>query len=463
MPRISAPTRVDDRRTGRRWKVLGGVAVGVVLLGFGQVTGTANANAAGPAAHYLMTAFTNSSESNMFVYDSPNASTFTMAKANAYSPPSGLVRDPTVMRHSDGYYYIAYTTNWTGNTIGLARSADYLTWTFQRNITISVAPTSGSTWAPEWFKDTDGSINLIMSVSQTGTAGRFQAYKISATNSTLSSWSAPAPLSGIGPNYIDSFIVKVGGIYHDFVKNETTKYIEHATATSLTGPWRFVGTGNWAGWGSGLEGPALVQLPNGSWRIYFDQYGAHRYWYADSSNLTNFSGRTELAGLSGSARHFTVLRENVGDSSALSTGNRSLQSANYPTRYIRHRNNLGYVEEVNSSSPAIARQDGTFKIVAGLANSTCYSLQSVNFPNHYLRHFDFVLALHQNDGSPTFAGDATFCSRTGFAGDATLSFESYNHPGYYIRHYNFALRVDRFVAGSGFAGDASFTVTTPLA
>jgi hypothetical protein len=428
-----------------------------------QITGTASANAAGPVPHYLMTAFTNSSESNMYVYDSPEATTFTLAKANAYTPPSGLVRDPSVMRHTDGYYYLAYTTNWTGNTIGIARSADYLTWTFQRNVTISVAPTAGSTWAPEWFKDTDGSINLIMSVSQTGTAGQFQAYKITATDSTLASWSAPVALSGIGPNYIDSFIVKVGNTYHDFTKNETTKYIEHATATSLTGPWTFVGTGNWAGWGSGLEGPALVQLPSGSWRIFFDQYSAGHYYYADSSNLTSFGSKVELAGLSGTVRHFTVLRESVGDTSVLPTGNRSLQSSNYPTRYVRHRNNLGYVEVVSSASTASERQDATFQIVSGLANSSCYSLQSVNYPGYYLRHYNFVINLNQNDGSSTFAGDATFCSRTGLAGGSTFSFESYNHPGWYLRHYSYALRIDQYVAGTTFAGDASFTVTSPLA
>jgi len=31
--------------------------------------------------------------------------------------------------------------------------------------------------------------------------------------------------------------VKSGSTYHAFSKNETTKYIEHATTTSLTGPY----------------------------------------------------------------------------------------------------------------------------------------------------------------------------------------------------------------------------------
>ena len=64
------------------------------------------AQAAGPVPHYLMTAFTNSSESNMYVYDSANATNFSLVRANAYTPPSGLIRDPSVIRHTDGYYYV---------------------------------------------------------------------------------------------------------------------------------------------------------------------------------------------------------------------------------------------------------------------------------------------------------------------------------------------------------------------
>jgi hypothetical protein len=414
------------------------------------------AQAAGPVPHYLMTAFTNSSESNMYVYDSANATNFSLVRANAYTPPSGLIRDPSVIRHTDGYYYVVYTTNWTGNTIGFARSADYVTWTFLRNVTVGLNGSTGSTWAPEWFKDSDGSVHVIFSASTTGTAGQFRPYRITATNADLSAWTSPVAL-GIPANYIDSFLVKSGGTYHNFLKNETTKYIEHATATSLNGPWTFVGTGNWAGWGSGLEGPALVQLPDGRWRIYFDQYSAGRYYYADTSNLSTFGAKVELAGLSGTARHFTVLRENAGDTTAVPTGNRSLQSVNSTGRYVRHRDYLAYVEPVSTTAD---RQDATFTVVAGLANSACVSFRSANFPTRYLRHYNFRVRLDVSSGDATFARDATFCGRAGLAGG--LSFESYSHPGRYLRHYNYELRVDLLTSGSAFAGDASFTVTAPL-
>lgn len=447
--------RTGSPRPARLWAALL-VAVAAIALP------APPAHAAGPAPHYLMTAFTNAGESNMYVYDSADATTYHLIRANAYTPPTGLIRDPSVMRHTDGYYYLVHTTGWTGDTIGFARSADAVTWTFLRNVTVGLNGATGSTWAPEWFKDTDGSVHVVYSASTTGTAGQFRPYRITATDGTMSAWSAPAAL-GIPANYIDSFVVKSGSTYHNFLKNETTKYIEHATATSLTGPWTFTGTGNWAGWGSGLEGPALTRLPDGRWRLYFDNYSGGRYYYADSSNLSAFGAKAELAGLSGTARHFTVLRENSGDTTAVPTGNRSLRSANFPDRYVRHRGGLAYLDPLSSASPLADRQSGTYTVTAGLAHSGCYSFQSATQPGYYLRHYNLRLTLQRDDGSAVFRGDATFCGRTGLAGAGTTSFESYNLPGRYLRHYTYELRLDLWASGSVFASDASYTVTAPLA
>ncbi|MBP2336458.1 hypothetical protein JOF41_002636 [Saccharothrix coeruleofusca] len=417
------------------------------------------AEAVGPAPHYLMTAFTNTSESNMYVYDSPDATDFALVRANAYTPPTGLIRDPSVMRHTDGRYYVVHTTGWTGDTIAFARSTDGVNWTFLRTLTVGLNGATGSTWAPEWFKDTDGSVHVIFSASREGVGGQFRPYRITATRGDLSRWTAPTPL-GIPANFIDSFLVKVDGTYHNFLKNETTKYVEHAVARSLAGPWHFVGTGDWAGWGPGLEGPALVQLPNGRWRIYFDQYGAGRYFYADTPDLRAFGAKAELPGLSGVARHFTVLREEVGDRTAVPAGNRSLRSVDHPDRYVRHRDNVAYLEPV---STALDRQDATFSVVAGLAHTDCYSFESSNYPGHFLRHRGTALVLGRFDGSAGFRGDATFCGRAGLAGRGTTSFESYDHPGHYLRHAGQEMRVEPRELGGRFAADASFSVVAPLA
>lgn len=261
-------------------------------------------------SRYTFTVFTNSSQSNMYVYQSNDGLNFSQIAGPAYTPPTGLVRDPSIMRYNDGLYYVTYTTNWTGHTIGIASSSDLLHWTFLENITLP--STVYETWAPEWFKDPNGSINIIVNLNSTNAGdSNFIPNKITALNSSLTSWSSPTPLVGLAPNYIDTFVVKIGNTYHAFVKNETTKYIEHATASNLAGPYTFVGTGDWAGWGSYVEGPALYQLDNGTWRIIMDGYGDGHYWYSDSSD--NFQTWTPKQlvpnGLSGFVRHGTVLKE----------------------------------------------------------------------------------------------------------------------------------------------------------
>ncbi|MFE5165839.1 glycoside hydrolase family 43 protein [Streptomyces sp. NPDC056697] len=236
------------------------------------------------------------------------------ARAALYANPLVPRRaDPHIVKHTDGYYYIVYTTNWTGNTIGFARSRDRLTWTFVR---IHTLPVSGleRTWAPEFFVDDGGSVNIVVSLDTASTpASIFRPHLLTATDASLSSWTTPTPLRGLDTsNYIDTFVVRHAGQYHAFTKQETTKYIEHATANSLGGPYTFRGTGDWAGWGSRREGPALVRLDNGGWRIYFDGYTEQKYYYSDSlDGFRTWTPIRELPGLTGFARHFTVLKETV--------------------------------------------------------------------------------------------------------------------------------------------------------
>jgi hypothetical protein len=66
-----------------------------------------------------------------------------------------------------------------------------------------------------------------------------------------------------------------------------TSYIEHWTTTSsLTSGWVNKGTL----WSAGYEGPALIRLDNGSWRIYVDQYPSGGIRTATSSDLNTWTG-----------------------------------------------------------------------------------------------------------------------------------------------------------------------------
>ncbi|MFF4345959.1 glycoside hydrolase family 43 protein [Streptomyces sp. NPDC001530] len=445
------------------------VALPATALVLGELPGllgtaAAAAPARGYATRYTIVPFLNSNDGTVNVYESDDATDFRLLKASAYTPPSNRIRDASVFRHTDGYYYITYTTHtWqdTSTTIGFARSSDRVNWTFLYDYTVPITNLSRA-WAPEWFVDSDGSVNIIVSCSLTSDEWIFTPYLLRAANSALTAWSSPVALSGIGANHIDTFIVKSGSTYHAFTKNETTKYIEYATASSLTGSYTIRRTGDWAGWGGTREGPALIQLDNGGWRIFFDGYGDGSYYYSDSyDTFATWSAPKKLPGISGTARHFTVIKETVSGGASLSTGvTRSLRSGNYTTRYWQEQSSLLNLPVVSGSSSTAEKQASTFTVVAGLADANGYSFRDA--AGNYLRHYDFRGRFDANDGTSTFAKDATYIARTGTA-SGSVRLESYNYPGYYLRHYNYQLRVDVADGTDLFRQDSSFVPVTAWA
>lgn len=135
----------------------------------------------------------------------------------------------------------------------------------------------------------------------------------------------------------------------------------------------------------------------------------------------------------------------------------SLESYNFPGRYIRHKGSLGYVEKLTDN---LARKDATFRIVPGLAGK-CRSFESVNYPNHFLRHQNFRLKLAARSNDRLFLEDATFCFVSGLADPLWYSFESVNLPGHYIRHKNFELWIGRSDGTNLFKQDATFRTAPP--
>ncbi|MGW7257510.1 glycoside hydrolase family 43 protein [Streptomyces sp. NPDC054834] len=438
-------------------------ASAVVLGEFPGLLGTAAAAApaSGSATRYTIVPFLDSDDGTVNVYQSDDATDFRLVKASAYTPPVNRIRDASVLKHTDGSYYLTYTTHtWqdVSTTIGFARSSDRVDWTFLYDYTVPLANLSRA-WAPEWFVDTDGGVSVIVSCSTADDEWIFTPYLLKATNSALTAWSSPVALSGIGSNHIDTYIVKVGSTYHAFTKNETTKYIEYATATSLTGPYTISRAGDWAGWGSYREGPSVIQLDNGAWRIFFDGYGDGNYYYSDSyDTFATWSTPKALPGISGTARHFTVVKETVsGGASLTRNATRSFRSANYATRYWEEQSALLNLPVVTASSATADKQAATFTVVAGLADAGGYSFRDAS--GNYLRHYGFRGRFDADDGTTTFAKDATFIARVGSA-TGSVRFESYNYPGYYLRHYDYQLRVDVSDGTDLFRQDSSFVPVT---
>src|SRR5664280_3222712 len=206
-------------------------------------------------------------------YTSTDSLNFTLVSDTGFGGNTGYLRDPSIMKYSDGKYYVVYTDPMTASCcnpedhFGIAVSSDLIHWTDLTTVKAGV-PAVSRTWAPEWYIE-GGIVSVIANIDTGDKLPNFEPYVFTAQNSALTSWSGPTAL-GIGPDYIDTYVAKLGNTYHAFVKSEVTRYLEHATAPSLTGPWTFVGKDDWAGWGSGMEGPSIVQLDNGTFRMYVD-------------------------------------------------------------------------------------------------------------------------------------------------------------------------------------------------
>ncbi|MFJ5306211.1 AbfB domain-containing protein [Streptomyces sp. NPDC088350] len=163
------------------------------------------------------------------------------------------------------------------------------------------------------------------------------------------------------------------------------------------------------------------------------------------SKSTSSHGGSSSSGSSGSS-----------GSSSSSAAWKSVRSVNYPDRYWQV--NGDYVK-LNPIGSAAARRAATFKLVKGLANSSCYSFATAD--GSYLRHRDFILRAERNDGSPLFKQDATFCPRpSSYPGAVML--ESVNYPGRFLRHQNFQLKLDRYQNSGLYQQDSAFRLVDGL-
>lgn len=253
---------------------------------------------------YLASGFTATSET-LNLWTSRNGEKWEHI-GRVYTPSSEKVRDPSIAKHN-GKYYAVYTTGFTNNYFALASSFDLVNWEFMSNITIHA--TYDKAWAPEIFIDTDGTFHIFVSCSLSGTS-TFKICETHATNVDLTTWSTFVQVTGDFPvNVIDPFVVKKENTYYLWYKNEDTKHLEYASSSVLTSGYLVQESGDWAGWGSGFEGVCLILLPNGSWRIYFDDYLNSNYYYSDSSDDWATWASKQLAETDEPMRHLTVKKE----------------------------------------------------------------------------------------------------------------------------------------------------------
>jgi hypothetical protein len=277
----------------------------VIVLMALQVAQVASA---GTPPVYIFATFTGDRAEDMKlrIYVSPDGIHYSLYSNTGYGGPSGALRDPSIMKHSDGRYYLVFTAPPPNkpyayeNFVGLAWSTDLQTWHTMPNISTTGIPGVKVSWAPEWVVDGSDVPKFIVNCSSRDSDLR--PYLYTAANRDLTSWSGPVDI-GIGAMHLDTQVLKVGNTWHCFTKS---KLLHHATAPSITGPWTYLpDRPDWPN----LEGPCATQLADGSWFMQVDpMYGPQQYM--TSPDLINWSPLIDLPGMS-NVKHGTVIRDDA--------------------------------------------------------------------------------------------------------------------------------------------------------
>jgi hypothetical protein len=269
----------------------------------GTPGGTGGGSSTGPSYPYIFSCFNDSApSSDLIIYTSNDALNFTLLYDTGYTGPSGYLRDPSIMKHTDGKFYVAFTTPPGAGCCGsqtsfaIASSSNLKDWTTVTQVPSGIAGVK-NVWAPEWFKDTDGTIHILVSIDSSTT------YRYEPTDNTLTKWGTGTKIGMTG--IIDTFMVKVGDTYHSFSKGS---YVQHGTAPSLDGPWTYDGVSYWPGC---KEAPAVIGLPGGTWRLYCDAGGGGHEKSSDgSADFKTWTTATTLPNVGNNISHGTVIKGN---------------------------------------------------------------------------------------------------------------------------------------------------------
>lgn len=234
---------------------------------------------------------------------------------------SRLMRDPCIIRTSDGTFHMVWTAGWTERGIGYAYSSDLISWSEQKYIRVmDREPAARNCWAPEIVFDKKEKQFLIFWA--TTIPGRFPETETTGDNSynhriyctttkDFESFSETRLFYDRGFNVIDATIVSDNRKFVMFVKDETRtppqKNIRVTTSTSLYGPYSEPSppiTGKyWA------EGPTVVRFGKW-WYLYFDKYTEKKMGALRSEDLETWEDISDKISFPAGSRHGTVFMVN---------------------------------------------------------------------------------------------------------------------------------------------------------
>lgn len=207
------------------------------------------------------------------LFYSPDGKTLFGGDNNPVYVPAdgGGLRDPSILYRNDRWY-VAYTSMDGRNkdfAIASSSTGHPGSWSLLTRVSVAAAPGLVKAWAPELVVDGN---DVYVFFSRITSANVGDMYYVKAANAALTAWSTPVAVTFANEpvSYIDGVPVSgTDGRWYLFYS--TGNSIDRAASDTITGPWRTDRSGNWAGWGSGIEGPAVLK-DGDTYRMYFDRY-----------------------------------------------------------------------------------------------------------------------------------------------------------------------------------------------
>ena len=213
-----------------------------------------------------------------------------------------VLRDPSIIKGTDGTFHLVWTTAWSGSHgFGYASSRDLIHWSEQREIPVMADSCTNNVWAPELFYDDETEYYYIVWSSaihpdrytdedKKGTNGCHRPYFTKTKD--FKTFTPAKQFYDCGFNSIDGFIVKKAKNDYVFVLKDNRKPgfsdLFCVFGNSPEGPFSSP-SAKFAPHYS--EGPCVLKLGD-EWIIYFDQYKPDQRYCAYSTK--DFKTFTEI-------------------------------------------------------------------------------------------------------------------------------------------------------------------------
>ncbi len=223
-----------------------------------------------------------------------------------------IMRDPSLIRTSDGVFHVFFTDNWESRTIGHSTSRNLVEWSRIKHIPLMAHhPDAMNCWSPSAFYDREArAYRLIWST------GFFYSYGVvenriwMSTTHDFVDFSKPEPF--FDPDYpiIDAFVLPAHDGYRMAFKDDRGSNTERSDYKAIR-TCRFRHTGSDFVDVSelitkGQTGAPSLAMQNGRYFLFYEGVTDHVNRLSVSDDFVNWHDETALANFPDECRHASI-------------------------------------------------------------------------------------------------------------------------------------------------------------